>query len=89
MVTAIAESNLSRVTNADWLPCRCKVEKEIDWLSDYYSKHAVRTFIPSEAFHDTIGDASRRQRFFLKRASAARAGYAFQTANLAGGIYFL
>jgi len=65
MVTPIAELNLSRVTNADWLLCRSKEEKEIDWLSDYYSKHAIRTFIPSKAFHDTIGDASRRQRFFL------------------------
>ncbi|EZA52170.1 hypothetical protein X777_08683, partial [Ooceraea biroi] len=30
-------------------------EKEIDWLSDYYSKHAAWTFIPSETFHSAGG----------------------------------
>lgn len=39
-------------------------EEEIDCLSDYYSKHAARTFLLN-TFHDTIrGDASRRRRFF-------------------------
>jgi hypothetical protein len=72
MAALISDSDLLRVTNADRMPHR-STEKEIDWPSDYYSRHAARTFMSSETFHRAGGDASRRQRFLLN-VQAARSG---------------
>lgn len=63
--------------------------KSTGYRLDYYSKHASRTSIPSETFHDTIRGASQRPTLLCERASAVRLGYACETTNLAEGTRFL
>lgn len=63
-----------------------KYRKEIDCLSDYYSKHAARTFLLN-TFHDTRWCQSKTT-LLSERASATRMGHACETINLARGICF-
>jgi len=71
--------------------CRTEEQKRKSsgYRLDYYSKHASWTSIPSETFHDTICDASRRPTLLRERAIATRLGHAYEIANLTEGTCFL